>query len=225
MQTIKTILADDQRIFIEGLKSVLQEKSPVPISVVHCAFNGKDLVEAVRQNPANLLILDLKLPDKDGLEVLKVLRKECIPIQVLILSRYDDPKIVKIAFKYGADGYILKDKNVAELFTAIREVLAGNTFVGEGVSFYKKSRSVRLNGKSASGAYAFQDSFVKRHQLTKREIEILRLITEALSNKEIARELYISDQTVSVHRKNIMRKLGVSNTAALVKTAYDHSLV
>jgi DNA-binding NarL/FixJ family response regulator len=224
MQTVKTILADDQCIFIEGLKAVLYKKSSLPIDVVDCAFNGKELMEIVRRESADLLILDLKLPEKDGLEVLKILRKERVPIQVLILSRYDDPKIVKTAFKYGADGYILKDKNVTELFTAIREVLAGNTFIGEGVSVHKLSAR-RFNGKPATAASVFQDSFVKRHKLTKREVEILRLITEALSNKEIARELYISDQTVSVHRKNIMRKLGVSNTAALIKTAYDNSLV
>ncbi len=222
MQTVKTILADDQCIFIEGLKAVLHKKSSLPIDVVDCAFNGKELMEIVRRESADLLILDLKLPEKDGLEVLKILRKERVPIQVLILSRYDDPKIVKTAFKYGADGYILKDKNVTELFTAIREVLAGNTFIGEGVNLHKLSAR-RFNGKPVTAV--FQDSFVKRHKLTKREVEILRLITDALSNKEIARELYISDQTVSVHRKNIMRKLGVSNTAALIKTAYDNSLV
>ncbi len=223
MQNVKTILADDQCIFIEGLKAVLHKKSSLSIDVVDCAFNGKELMDIIRRESADLLILDLKLPEKDGLEVLKILRKERVPIQVLILSRYDDPKIVKTAFKYGADGYILKDKNVTELFTAIQEVLAGNTFIGEGVNLHKLSAR-RFNGKPAA-AYVFQDSFVKRHKLTKREVEILRLITEALSNKEIARELYISDQTVSVHRKNIMRKLGVSNAAALIKTAYDNSLV
>lgn len=221
MQTVQTILADDQRIFIEGLKAVLHDKSPFPINVVSCVFNGRELLHTLRRQPADLLILDLKLPEKDGLEVLKILHKDCLPTSVLILSRYDDPKIIKMAFKYGADGYILKDKNVGELFTAIREVLAGNTFTGEGVSFYKK----RARNGNGQASYAFQDSFVKRHNLTKREMEILQLITEALSNKEIARELFISDQTVSVHRKNIMRKLGVSNTAALMKTAYDNSLV
>ena len=224
MLLVKTILADDQRIFIEGLKAVLSECSSSLFEVKAVAFNGRELIQKLRQRSADLLILDLNLPEKDGLEVVRYIRKEHIPIRVLALSRYSDPKIIKMAFKYGVDGYILKNKNVAELFTAVKEVLSGNTFVGEGVSFYQIN-SRRVNGVPVNKTYAFQDSFVKRHHLTKRELEILRLITEAFSNKEIAKELFISDQTVSVHRKNIMRKLGVSNTAALIRTAYDNSLV
>lgn len=224
MQLIKTILADDQRIFIEGLKSVLIEKSPLPIQIEAVAYNGDHLLSLLRQKKADLLIFDLNLPEKDGLEVLKHVRKERIAIRVLALSRYDDPKIVKTAFKSGVDGYILKDKHVDELFTAISELMSGNTYIGKGVSL-NKLQPARVDARVSNKTSSFQDGFVKRHNLTKREVEILRLITEALSNKEIARELFISDQTVSVHRKNIMRKLGVSNTAALIKTAFDNSLI
>lgn len=224
MQIIKAILADDQHIFIEGLKTVLCENPNPQFKIVGIAYDGRDLIRQLQCREADLLILDLNLPNKDGLEVLKYIRKKRLPVDSLVLSRYNDPKIIKSAFKAGADGYILKNRNVEELFEAIREVYSGNTFIGEGVAFHGAlPRCGQENG--GLKAFAFQDGFIQRFHLTKRELEILGLIAEALSNKEIAKELYISDQTVSVHRKNIMRKLGVSNTAALIKTAYDNSLV
>lgn len=225
MQKIRTILADDQHIFITGLKKVLTEEAPFPCDIIATAFDGHELLRIVQREKADLLILDLNLPGKDGLEVLKELKKASASLRILVLSRYDDSKIIKSAFKTGIDGYILKDKNVSELFTAMQEVLNGHTFIGDGVVFYSRRQSRPKRGGGCSNTYAFQDSFLKKHHLTKRETEVLRLITEALSNKEIAEHLFISDQTVSVHRKNIMRKLGVSNTAALIKTAYEHSLV
>jgi len=107
---------------------------------------------------------------------------------------------------------------------AIRVILTGKTFFGKGVRLNDPFEMV--NGKREKRENdPYEDRFIKKYNLTKREIEILRLITLALSNKEIAKELFISDQTVSVHRKNIMRKLGVSNTAGLIKVAYDNSLI
>lgn len=224
MNVIKAILADDQRIFIEGLKTVFQQRMSPRIEVTGVAFDGEQLLELIRRQPADLLILDLNLPKHDGLEILDMLCRSGKGIRKLVLSRYDEPKIVKSAFKAGVDGYILKDRTVEELFAAIRDIMAGHTFVGDGVSFHE-SRPRRRNGRPNGLVPSFQDTFVRKYHLTKREMEILRLITDALSNKEIAKTLFISDQTVSVHRKNIMRKLGVSNTAALIKTAFENSLV
>lgn len=224
MPCIRTILADDQCIFVEGLKSVLQRSRNFRFDVLAEAFNGRDLIRMARKHPAELLILELNLPDKDGLDVIAQVRKERLPLKLLVLSRYDEPRIIKSAFKAGVDGYILKDKGVDELFFAIGEVMTGNTFLGEGVGLYDHPNGSTINGRH-SQRFAFEDGFIKKHNLTKRETEILRLITEAMSNKEIAKELFISDQTVSVHRKNIMRKLGVSNTAALIKTAYENCMV
>lgn len=224
MQCIKTILADDQCIFVEGLKSVMLRSRNFRFEVLGEAYNGKDLIRLVRRRNADLLILDLNLPEKDGIEVITQLRKDRIPLKLLVLSRYDEPRIVKSAFKAGVDGYILKDKGLDEFFLAVGEVMAGNTFLGEGVTFQEYANCHAANNR-LHHRFTVEDGFVKKHNLTKREIEILRLITDAMSNKEIAKELFISDQTVSVHRKNIMRKLGVSNTAALIKTAYENCLV
>lgn len=221
---IKIIVVDDHQIFIEGVKKVLNEMTDLSCRVVGEAAGGSDFLRLMRKTEADLLFLDMNLPDMDGLEVLEALKKNPVkPIKIIILTMYDDPKIVKAAFKSRVDGYVLKGNGVEELKNAIREVMDGNTFMGKGVSLTNgigKSKPVTQNYHAA-----FQDRFIKKYHLTKRELEVLALISQALNNKEIAKELYISDQTVSVHRKNIMRKLGVSNTAGLIKMAYDNSLV
>jgi len=143
---------------------------------------------------------------------------------------YDDSKLVKSAFKNGIDGYILKTSAADDLIKAISTVLTGETFFGEGVYVHRpnipSASSDRFSaGTAPSKNKTYEDRFNKKHNLTKRELEILRLISKAKNNKEIAKTLFISDQTVSVHRRNLMRKLNVSSTAGLIKIAYDNSLV
>lgn len=224
MQIIRTILADDHCIFMEGLKSVLSKSENYEFEIVGTASNGEELLRLVRRKPADLLILDLNLSEIDGLEIIHSLQRERIMLRILVLTVYDDPKFVKTAFKSGAHGYILKDKGIDEFFIALQQVLTEQIYIGEGVQLSENGASRSVVGKQHTD-FHLEDRFVKKYNLTKRELEILRLITHAMSNKQIAQELYISDQTVSVHRKNIMRKLGVSNTAGLIKVAYDFSLV
>ena len=225
MRVIKTVLADDHRIFTEGLKAVLQNgTTEMQFDITGVVHNGMEAVKLLRRKMVDLLILDLNLPEKDGLEVISQLRTEKIKVKILALSMYDEPKIVKSAFKSGIDGYILKNKGISELFIAIEKLLSGLTYLGEGVNLNRNMISP-LQHSRPKKVFQIEDRFIKKHNLTKRELEILRLITQALSNKEIAKELFISDQTVGVHRKNIMRKLGVSNTAGLLKVAYDNCLV
>ena len=224
MQTVKTIIADDQKIFLEGLKTVLSTYPRRSIEIVGEATNGEDLIALLKKQPAHLLIFNLNMPGKDGVEVLNTIHQLRLSPHTIALTIYDDPKIIRTAFKAGVEGYVLKDQGVEELFACINAVLQGDTFLGDGLC-------TNINDLTAPIAlpkqqiYSYNDRFIKKHSLTKRELEILRLITQAMSNKEIAKTLYISDQTVGVHRKNIMRKLGVSNAAGLIKTAYDNSLV
>ena len=184
-------------------------------------MNGNQAIELLESQRPDLALLDLNLPGKDGLEILQYIFKKKLPTKTLVLTMYSDPKVVRKALKSGAAGYLLKDQDAGELTSAIREVMRGKTYLGKGLS--EMVNSTKLMGRPSKETY--QDTFPKIHYLTKREAEILNLIAQAMSNKEIAQELFISDQTVSVHRKNIMRKLGVSNTAGLVKIAYDNSLI
>lgn len=223
-EIIKIVVVDDHQIFIEGVKKVLSDIEEFQCKVIGEANDGKELLRLLRRKEVDLLFLDMNLPDMDGLEILDSLKnKPNKPKRIIILTMYDEPKMVKAAFKSGVDGYILKGNGVQELKQAIEEVMEGNTFMGEGVNLIN---GIGKNKKQTGGIKSvFQDKFIKKYHLTKRELEVLSLISQAMSNKEIAKELYISDQTVSVHRKNIMRKLGVSNTAGLIKVAYDNSLI
>ncbi|MFK7936949.1 MAG: response regulator [Saprospiraceae bacterium] len=222
MQILRTIVADDHPIFLEGLKLVLQRHPHYKIEVIAQAQDGQELLELLRNTPCDLLLMDLNMPTRDGFDVLGNLPYFNQNIKVLIVTMYDDAKIVKSAFKAGADGYLLKGNDIKEIFCAIDDIVEGKTFMGEQVGMGQLNSISDLK-PNADALYA--DRFTKKYNLTRRELEILRLISDAMSNKEIAKELYISDQTVSVHRKNIMRKLGVSNTAGLVKIAYHNSLI
>ena len=227
MYIIRTVIADDHPIFVEGLKQVLMSNPDFRFRITAIACDGRSALHQVKHKKSeiDLFILDLNLPELDGLEVLEALETEKQHMRILILSMYEDPKLVREAFKAGADAYLLKSQLSEELFLGIKTIIAGNRYLGKGVSLHTFDEDGITGASAPTPGYAFEDKFIRKHNLTKREMEILQLITKAKSNKEIGLELYISDQTVSVHRKNIMRKLGVSNTAALIKVAYENSLL
>lgn len=230
MRTISIVIADDHRLFVEGLKNLLLSSEELNIEICGESGNGSEVAALVRRCRPDVLILDLNMPGKDGLDVLTEVKQNKInsKMRVIALTMYDDTKLVKSAFKSGIDGYILKTSAAEELIVAIETVLTGETFFGEGVYIHKPnipSASKDKFGNSTGDTKQYEDRFNKKHNLTKRELEILRLISNAKNNKEIAQTLFISDQTVSVHRRNLMRKLNVSSTASLIKIAYDNSLV
>ncbi len=224
MEVVRTLIADDHPIYRKGLKNILQHFRQPSFKLVGEAANGSEALQLLSGNPVDLLLLDMNMPVMDGLQLLEALAAEPERPRVVVLSMYDSPKLIRSALKHGADAYLLKDRSTNELLEAVRTVFAGETFTGEGVFLHQRNGRKQTVAKS-KGQVVFRDQFLRKHSLTKRELEILHLITQAMNNKEIGKALFISDQTVSVHRKNIMRKLGVSSTAGLIKTAYDNSLV
>lgn len=222
MMSCKTLIADDHPIFLEGLKCILKQKAFGFLEVVDTATNGLEAYRKAKQHNPELLLIDMNMPEMDGPEVIKRLKKEGQNLRVLVLSMYDQPKLVRAAFQAGADAYLLKNKAPAELQRAISAIRNKETFFGCGVHLNENSGRKRFG---RVGGFDRSDRYISQQLLTKRELEILMLIAEAHSNKEIGQQLFISDQTVGVHRKNIMRKLGVTNTAGLIKAAHDHALI
>ena len=220
---MRTVIADDHPIFRKGLCCHLAQLSQPAFNIVAETGNGRQALQACEEYEPELLVLDMNMPVLDGIGVLDALEEKATKPYTLVLSAYEHPKMIRAALDAGADGYLLKSAKLEDLHAAVKTLLKGETFISEGAQLNKPRSRRAKNGLSEK--YAAVDVFVKKYNLTKRELEILELITQALSNKEIGKTLYISDQTVSVHRKNIMRKLGVSNTAGLIKTAYDHCLV
>lgn len=219
MKFLNVLVADDQPIFIEGMQSILNKPGkPFSCEVKGVARTGNQLQDLLRQSPTDLVFLDLGLSEPDGLAILPNLKKGFSTTRFLVITLQDDPRLVKAAFRAGADGYMLKTGTEDELFQAIGSVIEGNTYVGHGVPMAKETNGTTLKVSP-------DKNFARKYGLTRREIEIMRHIGQAQNNKQIGEKLFISDQTVSVHRKNIMRKLGVNSTANLIKLAYEHNLV
>ena len=224
-QPIRIVLVDAHPIFIEGLKTVLENAEELSFEIVAEANTGNALLKRIEGLEADLILLDMNLPDMDGLEVLSNLKMKNVTTKVITMSTYDEPKIVKSAFKVGTYGYVLKSNSINELFIAIQTVMKGESYMSIGLSLTNTTgmhTQFMHNGKITA---SFEDRFIKKYKLTKREIEVLKLVGQAMSNKEIAKELFISDQTVSVHRKNIMKKLDVNSTASLIRFSYEHNLL
>lgn len=220
MEKFKVVLVDDHLLFAEGMKSVLNGIEEV--EAVFVAHNGRELFPLLFKTHPDLLLLDLNLVEENGLELIAKIKKEFTSTKIMVLTSYDDPKYVKQAFRNGVDGYMLKNAQKEDLIYGIKRILIGEIFFGKGV---KLPNTSSMNGLGQKSTFETDDRFVQKNNLTKREVEILGLIGEALSNKQIAEQLFISDQTVSVHKKNLMRKLGVNSTASLVKIAFQSRLV
>lgn len=221
---INSIIVDDHALFAEGLVALFKGAKDLNVEVIHVSHDGGDIYKWLNRRKIHLVFLDLNLGKVNGLDLIDPI-KRCSPeTRIIIVSGYADGKFVKKAFLNGADGYVLKGSPLQELSTAIEEVMLDNTFMGKGVQVTTRHRDRKENGRGSSLANRQMDAYSMMSDLTKREHEILGLITQAFSNKEIAQKLFISDQTVSVHRKNIMKKLGVSNTVSLIKAAQSLSI-
>jgi DNA-binding NarL/FixJ family response regulator len=221
MIAIKTVIADKQRMFVQALIQSLNSSDEKVFEVLDTVVSAEKLVERVEESKPELVIMDLNLVDEDGLSVLPRLRNFAKGMKICVLTEYGDYKFVKEAMIKGADGYILKSNSLDDFNNCIRTIFNGETFIAPGLHITPPKLKSGLSIKKS----IYEDRFMIKRKLTSREQEVLALITQAKNNKEIADELYISDQTVGVHRKNIMRKLGVRNTVNLVKFALENQLV
>ena len=202
---LKLIIAEDHQLLIEGLISILSEVEG--LTLLKPVNDGKQLINSLRYNAADIVLLDLNMPNMDGIKTLEVLKQEFCNIKVIVLTNYNQPQLVDKIKKMRADGYILKSSASTILKEAISKVALGG-------SYFEQS----LESEIDSNHY-FIDDFMKKFQLTRREVEIIRMIEKEHTSKEIGNNLFISEFTVGTHRKNIMRKLDVKNIAGLMKIA------
>ena len=209
-QSVKLFIADDHQMFIDGLKALLQDA--FDIRIVGEANNGKEVLQKLEQLRPDIILMDIGMPELNGIETTALITEKYPAVKVIALTTYDDNIRAVKMLKAGAKGYVLKNLSRQELLQAIQVVAAGGVH-------YSSQGAVNMMhniaGKSESPVA----------NLTEREIEIIKLIVRSMTNKEIAGQLSISDLTVNTHRKNAMRKLGIKNTAGLVKFAIDHQLV
>lgn len=217
MPKIRIHLADDHQILIHGISSLLQT---IPnFEVVGFSLNGANLYNEVTQNKTDVLILDINMPLKDGIAVIKEFAEKGFPCKVIILSSYDDLKLIKEIMKLGASSYLTKQCAGENIVEAIQAVYRGEEYFSEIVR-EKIFNNVTKDNPKLNNLIPTINSL-----LTGREVEIITLISLEYSGKEISEQLYISINTVETHRKNIMKKLKLKNTISLVKYAIKNNLI
>ncbi len=207
----RILLADDHQIVLDGLREII-ELSP-QFEVAGTAASGREALTAVREKKPDLLLMDLNMPGKDGLEVLQEVRSRFPTLKVLLLTMYDSTELVRKALAMGANGYLLKEHGKEELLEALEKVASGGQYLSE-----------KLKKRLQTEQPLFADDFQKKISLSERELEILRLIAQSYTNKEIGDKLYISEFTVQTHRRNLKRKLKAEHTADLVRFAFENGI-
>ncbi len=221
MKSLSVLVADHHPLFAEGIRTVLSAPGNAFQCIVTAVARNSDQVEGfLNEYPTDLLLIDPNLPLVSESDIISKVKSRYNKLRVVFFTSMNEPMLVQRALKGGADGYLLKTASKDELRSAIREVSEGRTYIGRGVqTIPSESKS-----STAQSATIPEQLFIKKYGLTKREMEIIRYIGQALTNKEIGDRLFISDQTVSVHRKNIMRKLKVNSTASLIRMVFEHQI-
>ena len=207
---LRLIIADDHPLLVNGLISVLQEMEDV--QVLEPAINGRQLLERLQKHPADIALVDLNMPLLDGIATLKILNKNFPAVKVIVFTNYHQPKLIQEIKNLGAKGYLLKTSNSVTLKEAISAVAAGKTYFGDEI-------------KTPSIPSQFEDDFTRKYQITKREVEILRMIAKGCTTKQIGERLFVSEFTINAHRRNICRKLNIYTPVGLVNFAREHGLV
>ncbi|MCE2895976.1 MAG: response regulator transcription factor [Flammeovirgaceae bacterium] len=202
---IRVFIIDDHPLVIEGIKCMLLAQPE--IEVMGHASSGTSALGFFISNSADIVLLDINLPDLSGLELCALLLKKNADLKIIALTNFDQLSYLEGMRKAGAKGYVLKNASATEILKAIQKVVKGHEHW--------------LGNDSA------QDSIQQHNQLmlTRRELEVLRLVAEGLTNQEIADKLFVSASTVDSHRKNLISKLNVKNTAALVRTAVENKII
>ncbi|WP_299047706.1 response regulator transcription factor [uncultured Polaribacter sp.] len=217
---INVVLADDHVLVRNGIKALLEDESGV--TVIDEASNGKEALEVISKNKPNVLIVDIRMPEMNGIEVVAQVNKNYKDVKTLVLSMHDSEEYVVKSIQAGADGYLLKGASKDEFLKALTKVASGGKYFTGDVSAIIMSNFVNGNTTTASKTKEFKELPFK---LTKREKQILSLVLELKNNKDIADELKISKRTAEVHRFNLMKKLEVKNLMELTNKAKEYDLV
>jgi len=212
MSNIKILIADDHPIFIKGIRALL--KKVVDFEIVAEAENGEDLINQVEHYKPNVVLTDIQMPIKDGIEATEEICKRFPEIKVIALTTFSESMNIKKMLAAGASGYILKTTGKEGLITAIKKVADGEKYfsvdvVNQLMDSYT-DKTISLNPVDT---------------LTKREKEILALIAQGLTDKEIADVLFLSSLTIISHRKNILSKLGLKNKVEITRFAIENNLI
>jgi len=216
MSKTRVLLVDDHTIVTQGVRSLLETQED--IEVIGEATDGKQAIEKAKQMIPDLIVIDIMMPNLNGIEALREIKKLSPKIKVLILTMYDNEDFIYQTLQAGASGYLLKESAVSYLPPAISAIMKGDTFLSPSIS------NVLVKDFVAHGETK-DSNHLNSTLLTKREREILQLLAEGNTNKEIAHKLKLSVRTVDSHRSSIMGKLHIRDITGLVKYAIKKNLI
>ncbi len=215
MDKIKVVLVDDHFVVRNGIRTLIEGSE---IEIIGEASNGVEAVETVKRLAPDVILMDISMPQMNGLDATEIISKQNKNAKSLILSMYDNEEYILSAVEAGALGYLLKDAPREEILNAIRTVAKGDKYFNSSVS------NIIINGYLRAKKSGITDSEV-HVKLSKKELVILKKIVEGLNSREIADRLELSIRTVDNHRANMMKKLSVKNAAELVKLAIEKKLL
>ena len=207
----KVIIIDDHKLFTNGFSSILES---INLRVMSTFENGKKAVLYLKNNEIDIVFSDINMPEMDGLQLCKRLKRDKVKTKIIMLSMYEDPNIIKEAFDCGASAYLSKNTEKEEIIKAIKKSLDNKKYVN--------NRLIKKKGREEEEEE--EDSFTLKYRLTLREREVLKLLLDESNNRQIGENLNISTRTVETHRKNIMLKLDVKNNIGLIKKALSYQL-
>lgn len=213
-EKIKVMLVDDEQLIRAGLKIML-ETFP-DIQVIHEASSGKAAFQACQQELPDVVLMDIRMPESTGLEGTKLIREVYPQVKILILTTFQDTEYIVEAMQYGASGYLLKDSSYEAIYDGIKVALSGKVVMDSEVS--SKLASQQPQGQATTTVD------IRQWNLTEREQELIRLVAQGFSNKEIASQLFLSEGTVKNNISNILGKLDLRDRTQLVIFAYEHGV-
>ncbi len=212
---IKVLVVDDHQLIIDGLKSLLQDEPDIVFA--GGANSMQEAIDFVRDNPVQVVLADISMPEGSGIETTRSLKEIQPDIQVLALTMHEDINMIRKMVEAGASGYILKRTNMNEVLEAIRVVAKGGKYLGRDV------QEILLNNMGEPTTLS--KLTVSQSVLTQREKEILILIAKEMRNEEIAEKLFISERTVETHRRNMFTKTKTKSIVGLIKYAIANGLI
>jgi len=213
---IRVIIADDHTLFRSGIISLIEEDDE--IEIVGEASNGRELIDLYHEIKPDLLLMDISMPEKTGLEASGEIRTKDETIKILFLSMHEGPDYIYHSIKSGGNGLINKNIIKSELITAIKNVMSGHDYFG---AKYSETDIREIMKKYES--FTEPSVFIQPTRLTEKEKEVLLFISDGLTSNEIADKLNISKRTVDSHRQNIMQKLNLNSLPELIKYSIDYS--
>lgn len=214
MEKAKIIIADDHTMFLQGIVSLLENEEN--ISILGKASNGKEVLKIIETDTSlpDVLLLDISMPEMDGIELTKIIKQQFPPVKILIISTHSNIQMIAKLIRMGVEGYLLKNAEKEELLHAVYTIHKGGNYFCKEVEDKNDDNNSKIKSETSQIT-----------ELSSREKEILILIAQEFTGNEIAEKTFISLNTVNTHRRNLISKLNVKNTAGLVKYAIEYGLL